>query len=125
MTGQAGKVARGLRTIGANITQLAQGAETFEIQVNGATESIQLWNEEGTDMLDTYEVLQQISQYWDDMTNAEKASLAIDLAKKTQMDTFLAVMGNFADAEKSYTTALLSEGSAWKENEAYMESISA
>lgn len=50
------------------------------------TESIQLWNEEGTDMLDTYEVLQQISQYWDDMTNAEKASLAIDLAKKTQMD---------------------------------------
>ncbi len=86
MTGQAGKVARGLRTIGANITQLAQGAKTFEIQVNGVTQSVNLWNEAGTDMLDTYQVLQQISGYWEDMTNAEKSSLAVTLAKKTQMD---------------------------------------
>lgn len=125
MTGQAGKVARGLRTIGANITQLAQEAKTFEIQVNGATKSVQLWNDAGTDMLDTYSVLKQISVYWNDMTNAERSSLAITLAKKTQMDTFLATMSNFADAEKAYTTALLSEGSAWKENEKYMESIEA
>ena len=125
MTNQAGKVARGLRTIGANITQFAQKSKEFEIQVNGAAKSIQLWNESGTDMLDTYEVLQQIAGYWDKMTNAEKASLAIDLAKKTQMDTFLAVMSNFEDAEKAYTTALLAEGSAWKENAAYMESIEA
>lgn len=125
MTGQAGKVARGLRTIGANISQLAQGSKELEIQVNGATKSVQLWNEAGTDMLDTYQVLQQISVYWKDMTNAEKASLAIDLAKKTQMDTFLAVMGNFGDAEKAYVTALKSEGSALKENAAYMESIEA
>ena len=76
-------------------------------------------------MLNTYQVLQQISDVWDDMTNAEKSNLAITLAKKTQMDTFLAVMGNFEDAEKAYVTALQSEGSAWKENEAYMESIEA
>ena len=125
MTGQAGKVARGLRTIGANITQLAQGAKEFEITVNGATKTIQLWNETGTDMLDTYDVLQQISAEWEHMTNAEKSSLAITLAKKTQMDTFLAVMSNFEDAEKAYTTALLSEGSAWKENSSYMESVEA
>ena len=74
MTNQAGKIARGLRTIGANITQLAQGAKSFEIQVNGAMQTIQLWNEEGTDMLDTYDVLKQIADVWDDMTNAEKSS---------------------------------------------------
>ena len=125
MTGQAGKVARGLRTIGANITQLAQKSKEFEITVNGATKTIQLWNETGTDMLDTYDVLKQIADVWDDMTNAEKSSLAIDLAKKTQMDTFLAILGNFESAEKAYTTALLSEGSAWKENSAYMESVEA
>lgn len=125
MTGQAGKVARGLRTIGANITQLAQNAKEFDITVNGTTKTIQLWNETGTDMLNTYDVLKQISAEWDNMTNAEKSSLAIDLAKKTQMDTFLAVLGNFEDAEKAYTTALLSEGSAWKENAAYMESVEA
>ena len=37
-------------------------------------------------MLNTYQVLQQISDVWDDMTNAEKSNLAITLAKKTQMD---------------------------------------
>ena len=125
MTGQAGKVARGLRTIGANIVQLAQDSKEFEITVNGATKTIQLWNETGTDMLDTYDVLKQIADVWDEMSNAEKSSLAITLAKKTQMDTFLAVLGNFEDAEKAYVTALTSEGSAWKENEAYMESIEA
>ena len=125
MTGQAGKVARGLRTIGANITQLAQNSKEFEIQVNGATRTIQLWNDTGTDMLNTYQVLEQISDAWDDMTNAEKSNLAITLAKKTQMDTFLAVMGNFGDAEKAYVTALKSEGSALEENAAYMESIEA
>ena len=125
MTGQAGKVARGLRTIGANITQLAQESKEFEIQVDGATRTIQLWNDAGTDMLSTYSVLKQISVYWNEMTNAEKSSLAITLAKKTQMDTFLATMSNFADAEKAYVTALTSEGSAWKENTAYMESIEA
>ena len=125
MTGQAGKVARGLRTIGANVTQLAQNAKEFDITVNGATKTIQLWNDEGTDMLNTYDVLKQISEVWDDMTNAEKASLAVDLAKKTQMDTFLAVMGNFDDAEKAYTTSLLAEGSALEENAKYMESIEA
>lgn len=125
MTHQSGKVARGLRTIGANITQLAQGANEFEIQVAGATKSIQLWNEAGTDMLNTYQVLEQISEVWDDMTNAEKSNLAITLAKKTQMDTFLAVMGNFQTAEEAYTTALLSEGSALQENAKYMESIEA
>jgi len=87
--------------------------------------TIKLWNDEGTDMLDTYDVLKQIAAVWGEMTNAEKSSLAVTLAKKTQMDTFLAVLSNFEDAEKAYTTALLSEGSAWKENEAYMESISA
>lgn len=76
-------------------------------------------------MLNTYQVLEQISQVWDDMTNAEKSSLAIGLAKKTQMDTFLAVMNNFETAEKAYTKALLAEGSALQENERYMQGIEA
>lgn len=76
-------------------------------------------------MQDTYDVFKQIAKYWDDMTNAEKSSLAITLAKKTQMDSFLAIMSNFETAEKAYTTALQAEGSALKENDAYMQSIEA
>lgn len=125
MTKQSGKVARGLRTIGANITQLAQSSKEFDVQVNGAVKSIKLWNDAGTDMLNTYDVLKQIAEVWDEMSNAEKSSLAITLAKKTQMDTFLAVLGNFKDAENAYVTSLMSEGSALKENTQYMQSIEA
>ena len=45
LTGNASKVARGIKTIGANITQMAAGAKTLEFQVKGVTQSVDLWNE--------------------------------------------------------------------------------
>ena len=76
-------------------------------------------------MLNTYQVLKQISDVWKDMSNAEKSSLAITLAKKTQMDSFLSILANFDSAERALVTSLESEGSAWRENSAYMESVEA
>lgn len=125
LTGNASKVARGVKTIGANIVNMAQGAKEFEIQVSGTTKTIQLWNEEGTDILSTYDVLKQVAQYWNDMSDAEKSALAISQAGKNQLDVYTAVVGNFNTAIEARKTALLSEGSAWKENEAYMESVEA
>jgi len=76
-------------------------------------------------MLNTYEVLQQIAGYWDEMTQAEKSNLALTLGMKTQIEVFTSVVGNFESAERALTTAIDSEGSAWRENEKYMESIKA
>ena len=73
----------------------------------------------------TYEVLKEISQEWDKMTTAERQALGISLAGKTQFEVFTSVLNNFADAERALTLAEESQGSAWKENARYMESVEA
>lgn len=126
MTGQAGKVSKGLRTIGNNIANLAQKQKTLDISVNGITKSISLLDEKTGDIKSTFDVLKDIyTNGWNEMTNAEKQSLAISLANKTQFEVFTSVLSNFDNAIKSTNTALESSGSAMKENEAYMESLKA
>ena len=121
LTGNTSKVARGIKGIGANIVNMAQSAKTLSIQVNGVTKEVQLWNEAGSDILSTYNVLKQISVYWKDMTDAEKSALAISIAGKNQLDVFTAVEQNFASAIDATNTALNAQGSAMKENQTYME----
>mgnify|MGYP001308055645 CR=1 FL=1 len=125
MPDMAGKVSRGLRTIGANIVGMASKAKEFDITVNGATKTIQLFNSQTGEMNSTYDVLKQIASSWDKMTSAEQSSLALQLAGKNQIDVFTSVLGNFNTAIEANITALSSQGSATKENEAYMESLQA
>lgn len=83
MTGQASKVARGLRTIGNNIANLAQKSDTLEISVGGVTKQISLLDSTTGDMKNTFDVLQDIYiNGWNEMSNAEKQALAISLAGK-------------------------------------------
>lgn len=125
LTDNASKVARGVKTIGANIVKMAQDTKTLDIKVKGVTKTIQLWNEEGTDILSTYDVLKQIAQYWDDMSDAEKSALAIQQSGKNQLDVYTAVLSNFNNAIKAHDTAMRADGSAIRENTAYMESLEA
>lgn len=125
MPDMAGKVSRGLRTIGANIVGMASKAKEFDITVNGATKTIQLFNSQTGEMNSTYDVLKQIASSWNEMTSAEQSSLALQLAGKNQIDVFTSVLGNFNTAIEANITALSSQGSATKENEAYMESLQA
>ena len=83
MHGQASKVARGLRTIGNNIANAAQGADTLEISVQGVTKQIDLLDSTTGDMRSTFDIMQDIfTNGWNDMTNAEQQALAISLAGK-------------------------------------------
>lgn len=125
MTHQAGKVGRGLRSIGANIANLASSAGELSFQVNGATETISLLNKETGDMLSTRAVLEEISKSWEKMTNEEKAALAIQLSGKTQIDVFTSVLSNFDTVIKASETSMNSFGSAERENEKVMESLTA
>lgn len=125
MPDMAGKVSRGLKTIGANIVGMASKAKEFDITVNGATKTIQLFNSQTGEMNSTYDVLKQIASSWDKMTSAEQSSLALQLAGKNQINVFTSVLGNFNTAIEANITALSSQGSATKENEAYMESLQA
>lgn len=125
MTGQAGKVGRGLRSIGANIAKLATDAGELTYTVNGVTKSISLFDETTGDMKNTYQVLSEISEDWDKMSKAEQSTLAIAQAGKTQIDVYTSVMSNFDTAIDATNTSINSQGSAMNENSKYMESMGA
>ena len=81
MHGQASKVARGLRTIGNNIANLAQESDVLEITVGGITKQISLLDSQTGDMKNTFEILEDIyTSGWNEMSNTEKQALAISLA---------------------------------------------
>lgn len=124
MQGQASKVARGLRSFGNQIAKVATSAGELTFEVQGATKAITLMGADGN-LKSTYQVLKEISAEWDNMTSAERQALGISLAGKTQFEVFTSVLNNFADAEKALTLAEEAQGSAWKENARYMESIEA
>lgn len=125
MTGQAGKVARGLRTIGNNFASAAKEADSIEYSVGGVTKSLDLLNEKTGDIKSTFEIFSDLKDDWDSMTNAEKQALAITYAGQTQFEVFAAVMNNFQTALDATTTAFNSAGSAMQENEKYMDSVEA
>lgn len=124
MQGQASKVARGLRSFGNQIAKTATSAGELEFEVQGATKAISLMGKDGN-LKSTYKVLKEISAEWDNMTTAERQALGISLAGKTQFEVFTAVLTNFEGAEKALLLARQAEGSAWRENARYMESVEA
>ena len=120
MVGQPAKVARGWRTIGANIAKVAESAEKYEA-ANGKV-SISMRNSNG-ELKSTYEFLGDLSKEWGNLTNEEKQQIGVQLAGKNHLEVFRATMDNFSTAVKATTKAQKAQGSATKENARYMESM--
>ena len=125
LTGQSSKVARGLRTIGNNFANAANEAGSIEYKVGGATKSLKLFDASGKNLKSTFQILSDLKDDWDNMSNAEQQALGIAYAGKNQFEVFAAVMNNFDTATKAAETSLNSAGSAAQENESYMESLDA
>lgn len=125
MTGQATKVARGLRTIGNNFAKAANDAGEIEYKVGGATKSLSLMDETTGDMKSTFQIFKDLKSDWDNMSSSEQQSIALAYAGKNQFEVFGAVMNNFQAAIDATNTAYDSQNSAMNENASYMESIEA
>ena len=111
--------------MGNNIANVAQQQKTLAIETQNGTKQIQLFDEATGDMKSTYQILEQISKYWDEMNNSQKQAIGIALAGKNQFEVFASVEEGFADAQKAVALATDSENSALQENEKFLESISA
>ena len=123
--GQASKVSRGLRTIGNNFANMAQKSGELQYQVNGVTQSLSLLDEQTGDLKSTYSIFEALSKEWQNMSNAEKQSIAIQYAGKNQFEVFMAEMNQFTSVQKAYNLAVNDNSMATKENEKYMESLTA
>lgn len=115
--GRSGQVARGLTTIAARITS-ADGQKAL------AEYGIEVENLDGS-LRSTYEILGDVAKIWGDLTDAQRVALGETLAGKTRYNILAAVLQNYQHAIDATTTALNAQGSASKENAAYMESLEA
>ena len=71
----------------------------------------------------TYQIIKEISEVWDELTDVTKANVTGLIAGKRNANVVQALMTNFQDAENAMQTAANATGSAFAENEKYIDSI--
>lgn len=127
MVGMPSQVARGWRTISANVLKAAQDNERY-VAANGKVD-ISMRKSNG-EMKNTYEIMKSlyegqegVSKGWKELSKEEQGLIATELAGKQNMEKFSAVMSNFGTAIKATTEAQKSHGSAAKENAKYLDSL--
>lgn len=125
-TKNASKASRGLNAIMANLAQVLDPASS-----NGK-KIVQIFNDLGASMYDTngqlksgFDLLQGLYSEWGNLDSNTQKYIATTIAGTTQLNNFLALMNNFDHAVGATNKALESQGSAMRENSAYMESIQA
>lgn len=113
--GKSQQVARALNTIASRIVKNEDALKEYGIAIYDAEGNLR----------STYQILAELSEKWDTLTDAQRISLGQTLAGTNQYKVFTAIMSNFDSAIESMNLALNSNGSAWQENETYMESYEA
>lgn len=76
-----------------------------------------------TEYKSTYELLRDISEIYDELTDKQQANLLEKLAGKRQGQVVAAILNNFSAVEKSLQTMTNSAGSAMKEMEIIEQSL--
>lgn len=72
---------------------------------------------------DTYTILAEIGKVWEGMADMDQAAVLELMAGKNRANTLSAILSNMKDLKGAYEDALQAEGSALRENEAYLDSI--
>ncbi len=72
---------------------------------------------------DTYTIIKEIGQVWEQMNDINRAALLELLAGKNRSNAMAALLTNMEDLEGAYEDAMAAQGSAEAENEKYMNSI--
>ena len=104
---------------------MAQKSGELQYKVEGITKTLSLLDEQTGDLKSTYSIFEELSKEWQNMSNAEKQSIAIQYAGKNQFEVFMAEMNQFTSVQKAYNLAVNDNNMATKENEKYMESLTA
>lgn len=123
-----------LRIRGTSVEVLEEMGEETE----GVVESVSKLQDKvksitGVDILDdngsyrsTYEILVDLAEVWDEIGEKDpkgQAAVLELLAGKNRANALAAILTNVEDLKDAYQSALEAEGSALRENEAYLESI--
>ena len=124
-TKNASKASRGLNSIMANLAQVLDDASSNGKKITEIFEQLGVEMYENGQLKSGYDLLAGLAEKWDTLDNNSQKYIATTIAGTTQLNNFLALMNNFDHAVGATNTALESQGSAMRENSAYMESIQA
>ena len=73
----------------------------------------------------TYQILKELSQVWDKLSDVTQANVTEMIGGKRNANAVSALLNNFEVAESSLEAAASSTGTAWAENDVWMDSIQA
>lgn len=125
-TRNATKAARSLNTIFARLSQ------TTDANSDTGKALVAIYDQLGISLTDadgqlrsSFDILTDLSKQWGHLDKNTQNYIALTSAGSNQLNAFLALMNNFGHATEAANTALDSQGSAMRENSAYMESIQA
>jgi len=122
------KVSSGLIVIAQRLRGISESGEEIDglaSTLQGAFKSmagVDVQNADGS-LRNIYDIMQDLSVVMPTLSDETRQYLGELSAGKRQIAVFNSILGNFATAQKSATTALNSQGSALKENEKYLDSI--
>ena len=130
-------VGTAFKTVAMRIRSAKTELEAAGLETDGMAESTAELRKEilalsGVDiMLDentfksTYDIMDELAEKWQDLTDVEQATITELIAGKRQGNVISSLLNNFDIARDVLETSETSSGSATKEHEKYMESLEA
>lgn len=122
MPEKASKVANGLKTISQRIRQI-DGDTADKLDEFLGEQGISRFDEVTGELKGTYQILEEISGVWDNLTVNQRQYIGEVMAGKNQITVLNALMMNFKTAINATETAMNSSGSAARENARVLDSI--
>ena len=104
-------------------TITARLASTNDEYIASITHGMGVIDKNTGELRSTFDILQDLSKEWENLSSVEQNELAETVAGKTQRALFTALMTNFGSAVGATEAALNSEGSAAEENAKRMDSL--
>ena len=123
---QSNKVARSLISVQSRLNQIIDEESSTGKKLTAwyKEHDIAIYNQEGQ-IRSLYEILTDVNKIWKDLDKNEQAYYLNIQAGANQTASLAAILSNFKAALDATATAYDSVGSATKENERFMESLSA
>ena len=123
---QSNKVARSLISVQSRLNQIIDEESSTGKKLTAwyQEHDIAIYNQEGQ-IRSLYEILTDVNKIWKDLDKNEQAYYLNIQAGANQTASLAAILSNFKAALDATATAYDSTGSAVKENERFMESLSA
>lgn len=120
------KVGNALRTISMRIRGVSEDANELlpkmdEVINKGTNGKVNIMD--GEDFKSTYQIMLEISEVWDELSDKQQAYLAENVAGKNRAEVFMAIMGNAEDLTYAMEMAEDSIGSVDEEMAIVMQSF--